>query len=298
MARPVSLLETDGGHVVVDGHDRMYDAVRLGLESVPALVYTSNTSKKTILSLSIGGNRDTFSGVEKVIALYKMGLFATDGAPSGGIPVASPPRGDIPEWIVPFCHSLIGRPVSIRYVNRVLRVLTFPAVELRVLHQLAFTVDSLAPLLDLDPLERDGYLRIRRLCPFTAAEGRELVRLLILSRGRSAFELAPWIDGVESDDTAMGGSAIIRSLKRRIHPTLTGRQRAIEESIKMMKLPHRVRLSPPENLEGDSFSCYVRFSRIEELQHYVDVLQKTITDGTAGRIVDLLGDDTSEREIE
>lgn len=297
-ARPVCLLETNNGYVVIDGHHRMSEAARLDLESIPALVYPSDTPRATVLSLSIGGKRDTLTGVEKIIALYKMGLFAVGGAAEDDIPVVSAPRNEVTEWITPFYRSLVGRSVSIRFVNRLLRVLTFPAVELRAFHDLALPLESLVPLLDLESYEREGFLRLRRLCPFTVGEGRELVRLLILSRGRSAFELGPWVDGVESDDTLRRGSAIIRSLKRRIHPTLTGRQRAIEESIKMMKLPNQVRLSPPENLEGDSFSCYVRFSRVEELQHYVDLLQKTITDGTVGRIVDLLGDDTPEREIE
>ncbi len=298
-ARPVSLLETNGGHVVIDGHRRMNGAARLDLESIPALIYPDNTPRETLVSLSVEGKGNMLTGVEKIIALYKTTLFATGNEGDGDIPVASPPLIEVPDWISPFHRVLVGRPVSTDFVMRLLRVLTFPATELRSLHDFALTVESLVPLLDLEPFERAGFLTLRRLSPLTTAEGRELIRLLILARGRSAFELEPWIDGLtaetsEHEGKSCKGSTIIRSLKHRIHPTLTRRQQEIGETIETMRLSNRLRISPPENLEGDSFSCYVRFSRVEELQRYIDVLQKAVTDGSVGRILDLLEEKGTE----
>jgi len=292
-ARPVSLLETSSAPVVIDGHRRMNEAARLDLESVPALIYPDDTPRETLVSLSLEGKGNTLTGVEKIIALYKTTLFAAGNVGDGDIPLTSPPLIEVPDWISPFHRLLVGRPVSPDFVTRLLRVLTFPAAELRSLHDFALTVESLVPLLDLELFERAGFLTLRRLSPLTTAEGRELIRLLILARGRSAFELGPWIDGLESETSghegkSCKGSTIIRSLKHRIHPTLTRRQQEIGETIETMRLPNRLRISPPENLEGDSFSCYVRFSRVEELQRYIDVLQKAVTDGSAGRILDLL----------
>jgi hypothetical protein len=178
-------------------------------------------------------------------------------------------------------------------------VLTFSAEELRAFHDFSFTLESLLPLLDLEPPEREVFLRLRRLATVTTSEGREIVRLLLLSRGRSAFDLEQWIDRLESensenDERPVKGSMIIRSLKQQIYPTLSRRQREIDETIEKMKLPNRVRVSPPENLEGDSYSCYVKFSQASELQRYIDVLQKAVRNGSVGRILELLDERGTE----
>ena len=62
------------------------------------------------------------------------------------------------------------------------------------------------------------------------------------------------------------------------------------------KLLPDLRVGPPENLEGNSNSCYFRFSRAADLRRHVEYLQQRLRAGTFDRLLDTLNDEASGKE--
>ena len=71
-------------------------------------------------------------------------------------------------------------------------------------------------------------------------------------------------------------------------PDLTTRLDQLAAALKRIGLPPGAKISAPENLEGDSFSCYFRFSRVGDLEQIIEILERRIEDGSIGEVVDLL----------
>ena len=277
--------------IVVHGHRQIDAAAHAGRESIPGLLYPDSTPAKTVIALSLEhGAGHHLTGIEKILAIYKTSLFGVGGldAVRAGGPVS------VPEWILPLHEILVGRRVSRDYAERMCKALSFPTPERRALVRLGFSIDQIAPLLTLNPDERAVVIQICETSAFTTAQVRQLVKLVVLSRGRSGFDLGGWRALAEKEFT--DGAGVVRWLEKSIHPQLTARRRQIEEAIAGMRLPTRVRITPPENLEGESFSCYFRFSRLAELENYVKLFERVLESGQASRLLDLLNGDVADTE--
>ncbi len=310
-ASPPALLETDAGHIVIHGHRQIDAALSEGAASIPSIVYPADTPRQTVVTLALeqcaiqgaGHPREenkhsggALSGIEKILAIYKTSLYAGGGLAAAGEPLKLDTPVSPPDWIVPLYANLLGRRVSKPYLARTCTALAFPASELLALARFNFTIDQIASILVLSPKERAAVLALLRATAFTTADLRQLVRLLILARGRAKFDLEPTAAAAAKNQK--GGSAITRAIEMEIYPALTARKRRIETSLREMRLPNRLRIKPPENLEGDSFSCYFRFSRLEELAGYVELLGRAVQDGSAGKLLDLLNDGDADTEAQ
>ena len=131
----------------------------------------------------------------------------------------------------------------------------------------------------------------------STAEMRKLARLLTFARSREGFHLGNW-DRRVAEGTAkpLSGSSLIGMLKREIYPELSKRERNIAEYVKDMELPSTIKIKPPENLEGDSFSCYFTFSSSGEFRRYMNLLRWAGGDGKIKRIVDELNSSSGSNE--
>ena len=63
-----------------------------------------------------------------------------------------------------------------------------------------------------------------------------------------------------------------------------------------MKLPTGLRITAPENLEGDSFSCYFRFSHLEEYEQYLNVLTAAANEGIVAALIEALNGPPADNE--
>ncbi|UCG53152.1 MAG: hypothetical protein JSW58_06260 [Candidatus Latescibacterota bacterium] len=296
---PVRILATSAQRVLIDGHRRMSEAVSRDLEAIPAVVYPRSTSRETVIQLSLKGKATVLSGVEKIIALYKTTVFANDDTPRIDIPCERPVALEPPDCILPAYSDLFGRNVSKTYLLGLFEVLSFPAEDLHSIHDLSLTVEQTASLLDLTSPERRAALHLGKEARFTASEFGQLARLLLLARSRSGFDLDAWVNReCQSDRERRGGSQIVGSLAREIHPELHAAVERVDRKIRQMRLPNRLRIVAPENLEGGSFSCYFKFSTLEELRNHVEKLEETIDTGSAEQILKLLAFEDLGRRTE
>jgi hypothetical protein len=288
-ADPPRLLGSGNQALVLLGHRRIEMARSHALEEIPLLVYPAATPKPAVIAIALSGKPDALSGVEKIIALVKTVVFVGDGAGTLEIPLASPLAAGLPTWVFPMLARLFDRTLSERFAIRLSRALTWPIDDLLRLHELSFSCEQIASLVDLTPPERRCVLRIRETTPLTASELKNLTRLLLLARGRDHFDLTAWIDDELHDRREPPtGSGILKSLVNTIHPRRAKAAASIAETIGRMAFSSRLRITPPENLEGGSFSCYFRFSDDGEIRDHVEKLDKIIKDGSAKRIIDML----------
>jgi hypothetical protein len=288
---PLLLLETKGGPVVVDGHLRMAAAHAAGVTGVPAFLLPEHTASDVVLFQALSGRAGGLSDVEKLIAVRKTALYAQYGFadPDGDTAVT------VPDNLISVYSQFLSREVTRAYLEQLLRILDFPSDELALLHVLDTPLDHLTSLLDLSADERRGLLLLRTRIPITASETRKLVRLFLALRGpgsQSRFDFKHWYAAkISSYDSHTRGKDLLAELRSITHPNLTRREDAVETSIQSLRFPPSMRLSPPENLEGDSFSCYFRFSSVEEIEDHVRRIRRAIDEGTIGSLLEHLNEE-------
>ncbi|MEJ2720802.1 MAG: hypothetical protein P8181_06625 [bacterium] len=287
--QPPRLLGAGEDAVVIRGHRNIELALRSGLKSIPVLVHPSDTPAPTVIEIALSGAAGKVSGIEHIIALVKIIAFANGDTREIEFPLPAPLDGRIPRRACPPLERFLGRKLSPRFVTRLSEALTWPVDDLRRLHTLSFSYAQIASLVDLTDPERRCVLRIREAAPLTTGELRNLTRLLVLARGRKHFDLAAWLDGELGGRGAhVPAAGVLKSLAGAIHPRLAAAEASLAGMIHRMGLSNRMRITPPENLEGDSFSCYFRFSDHRELRDHVAKLDRIVKDGSAKRMFEML----------
>jgi len=103
-------------------------------------------------------------------------------------------------------------------------------------------------------------------------------------RGTPEFDAKEW-----GQTTAVAclcdGADPLDALRSRSHPELLRRERDVTDAVAAIGLPESARIQPPENLEGDSVSCYFRFSSVKELDTHLRKLRRAVDDGAIARLL-------------
>ncbi len=280
----MSLLETPGGLVLVRSGVWPQDG-----KEAPALVFPQDTPRTIVASHALSQPATELTGVERIVAVYRTARFVLDGVLEAPVPIGSSSLDRLPHELMETYGAMLQRRVSEAFALRLVAVLSCPLEELELMHRLELTIDHVIGLLDTSAAERRAILRLHGLVPITVAETKKLTQTLLLLRGRKAFDLAVWLDDVTRDRAVYpNGGALNRSLRRIVYPTLTSKEDEIAALRGRLKLPAGMKVTCPENLEGDSFSCYFDFSRIADLERQIDVLKTAIQNGSIARMLDIL----------
>jgi hypothetical protein len=166
-----------------------------------------------------------------------------------------------------------------------------------MLHSLRLPINQCIPLLDLNGFERLWLLKQKESLLMSAAEMRKIAQLLIFAKARPGFSLDRFAADPEGTRARpIDGASLIGFLKREIYPELCARERTIAAYLKSMEFPAAITIRPPENLEGNSFSCYFTFSSSLEFRRYINLLQWAGGDGKIKAILDELNASSASEE--
>ena len=286
---PVHLLDTASGEIVIEGHRRLACAAQEGTETIAAILYPAGTSIEDIVRTATERYAPTFTGIERIIALYKTLRFAESHAGAIPMPATLTPKPSVPDSLIPIYNSLFERRVSSEFLHRLLDILDLDQADLRSLHTLGLPIEQLIPLIDLFPKERRVLIKLRLTVPFSTAETKKLSQLLLFARAHNRNRVEQWTDDVIARPSEHpNGASLVRALTRLLRPALTGQEQEIASILKRMKLPTAVKITPPENLEGGSFSCYFKFSNSAEFRRFVNLLNDSAGKGYIDQILDTL----------
>jgi hypothetical protein len=280
--QPVSLCEKEGSFVIIDGHRRMQSAFLTGTADIPALVYPENTPRLSICELALRAaiESKSLSGVEEIIAAYRTCRYMSLPSCRTDIPLQEPDAPGLPSQLHPLFDLLFNRTVSKAFVQRCFRTLSLSMQELEILHALQLLAPHILPLLDLDREERLWLLRQKALFPISAAEMRKIAGLLIVARPRKNSDLENWWEIIRKQgEQVKNGAVLINFLRKELYPELSSREAKIASHLKNLRLPNKIKITPPENLEGNSFSCYFTFSSSKELRSFMDILGRAEAEG-------------------
>ncbi|MBI4719893.1 MAG: hypothetical protein HY770_01400, partial [Chitinivibrionia bacterium] len=280
--KPLILHQWGGDLMIIDGHRRMHSAFRAGLDRIPALVYPESTPKRSVFDLALSAATEStgMSGVERVLAAFKISCFMLHTHFRGTLPLAAKDIPGVPREIVPSLGRLFERAVSERWLLRSFQMLTVGAEELAMIHSLRLPADHAIPLLDLSASERLWLLKRKETAAMSAAEMRKIAQLMIFARAKPDFSLERFSAALEAAAARhVDGATLIGFFKREVYPELCERERAIAAYMKSMELPAAISIRPPENLEGNSFSCYFTFSSSQEFRHCINALRWAGGDG-------------------
>lgn len=297
--KPISMHETAAGPVIIDGHRRMQFAWQAGIPQIAAFIYPADTPKEAICELVLSSALESgdLSGVERTLAAYKIALFLSRSHCAQSPPFECLETREIPAALLPPLAILFKRPVSERFLLNCFEILRLNNEELELLDRLGIQVEHILPLLELTTRERVWLLEQKRLAPMSTAEMRKLARLLSFARSREGFDLAGWDRRIhDTSGPTIRGADLIGLLKREIYPELSRRERNIAAYVRDMELPGSIKIKPPENLEGDSFSCYFTFSSSGEFRRYMNILRWAGGDGKIKKIVDELNSSSRSKE--
>ncbi len=207
-------------------------------------------------------------------------------------------RGDIREQIatdavltlnaetVHLFNQRAGSNWSLSYAQRLLAILGLPEHLLMCAHSLHLTAEQLGGLLDLNNDEREAVLALRTREKYSAGEARELMRSLLFCRGRN-FNPREWARAAVGEGGKSAATARLQAVAR---PGYEQQRSQMDSAISALAWPSSMRLQPPENLEGDTVSCYFRFSSDREFKDCLDKLHDSYQSGGIRALLETLND--------
>lgn len=296
--KPISMHDTATGPVIIDGHRRMQFAYQTGIAQIPAFIYPADTPAQAICELALSSALEStnLSGVERTLAAYKIACFLARSHSMQSLPLERIEITAIPDELLPPLGAIFKRPVSERFLFNCFEILRLSIEELEMLNLLGMQVEHIIPLLELTTQERLWLLNRKQRSAMTTAEMRKLARLLTFARSRDGFHLGDWDRHVsQTREIPISGTALIGLLKREIYPELSRREQNIAAYVRDMELPSTIKIKAPENLEGDSFSCYFTFSSSSEFRRYMNILRWAGGDGKIKKIVDELNSSSGSK---
>lgn len=259
------------------------------------IVYPADTDRAALAKLALA-RAAGLTAPEKLIAIYRMCRFVSDGATTAPIPASSVERVVIPDSLVPSFSALIGRPARGSFLRKLLLPATWPIDDLRVLHETAAPIEQLMPLLELRAAERSAVVRLHAAVRLTASETRALTRWMMLVRWRLDFSMAAFVDDTTQQSPLPSGSDCVRDMRRLALPKVSRAEERISRNLKDLKLPPDVRVRVPENLEGDAFWWYFRFSKTDDVERNTAFLRTAIDGGSLTELINNLNDAKLDEE--
>jgi hypothetical protein len=272
---------------------------RAGLKEIPAFIYAGDTPRHSICELALSSALESrnLSGVERTIAAYKISCFLLRSHCTQVLPLERIEIAQVPHELLPHFGTLYKRPVSERFVLSCFEILRLSLEELEILDALRMQVEHIIPLLELTPRERVWLLQRKQRTAMSTAEMRKLARLLTFARSKEGFHLGDWDRRAPREsEIPLSGAALIGLLQREIYPEITTRETNIATYMKELALPSTIKIKAPENLEGDSFSCYFTFSSSGEFRRYMNLLRWAGGDGKIKKLVDELNASSGSEE--
>jgi ParB/RepB/Spo0J family partition protein len=164
-----------------------------------------------------------------------------------------------------------GKTLSAEHLENLLRILELDDPVLEALHRGDVSTGDLLTLMNHTFVDIDDAVRILSGERLTRSDQKKAVRLM-LRIGDCGEER--WKKFASSCNA--GSGALLDTLNRTVHPTLTKDLERIGTIIRNMHLPPSASITPPENMEGGSYRLQVGIRDEHTLEQTLDKLKDAI----------------------
>ena len=268
LINPPILIKKKSKYTIICGFRRIAACRILGLLNIEAKIPGSNANKLDCVKFAITDNsfQRPLNLIEQSRALFMLSGFFKDM-----ISLADE-------------ASSLGLPHNPALIKKIINIYHLP---LPIQNCVLSNIISLSMAVELGTFEKDAgisFVKIFNDLKLGLNKQRELITLISEISLRENIPVMKVIQ--ESDfqeilqndelDRTKKTEKLRFYLKKRRYPSITRAEQKFEELVKELKLGNGMKLIPPKNFEGNTFSIKLHFNNLKDLQNHADTLKKII----------------------
>ena len=263
------LIKKQSKYIIICGFRRIAACRILGLLNVEAKIPGTNADELDCVKFAITDNsfQRPLNLIEQSRALFMLSGFFKD--------------------MISFADeaSSLGLPQNPDLIKKIINICHLP---LPIQNCVLSNIISLSMAVELGTFEKDigiTFVKIFNDLKLGLNKQRELITLINEISFRDNIPVMKVIQEsgfqeiLHNDelDRTKKTEKIRYYLKKKRYPSITCAEQKFEELVKELKLGNGMKLIPPKNFEGNTFSIKLHFNNLKELQNHADTLKK-ITD--------------------
>jgi ParB family chromosome partitioning protein len=258
------VIKKDSGFLIISGFRRIRAAASLGWTEIPSGIAAPDTDRFLCARLAITDNSlQRPLNLIEMSRCYKLLSFFCE-------------KKDLPAEAVK-----LGLPENPSFIEKVIRLCGFP-FELQ--QYIISGSLSLAMALELVKPEYDGceimFARIFNDLKLSLNKQRELLALSYEIAVREGIKVSdvvgnPEFQNIISDkntDRNLKANNIRKYIKSKRYPSIVKAQDDFKKNLKELALPTGIKLIPPADFEGNTFSVNMEFKSMREFKEHAECL--------------------------
>ncbi len=262
------LIKKKSKYTIICGFRRIEACRILGLLNIEAKIPGSNANKLDCVKFAITDNsfQRPLNLIEQSVSLFMLSGFFKDMTSLADE------------------ASLLGLPHNPALIKKIINIYHLP---LPIQNCVLSNIISLSMAVELGTFEKDAgiaFVKIFNDLKLGLNKQRELITLI---SEISLRENIPVMKVIQESDfqEILQNDELDRTkkteksrfyLKKRRYPSITRAEQKFEELVKGLKLGNGMKLIPPKNFEGNTFSIKLHFNNLKDLQDHADTLKKII----------------------
>ena len=275
---PPVLIEQTCEFTIVSGFRRMAACRKLGWHAIMARTLEPESSRLACLRLAIAANalERPLNLIETSRAFQKLAVFSNSHTELAGIAASCglPANPTIIAKIKNLCllpgpiqNSILNETISLTMVNDLAGLAPDTAVDFaRLFEQLKLGLNK----------QREIYTLVVEIARREDTSKRRVL----------ACDTLQQILADEDLDRGQKGQKIRSFLRQRRFPRLVKAEQHYQAHVKKLKLPPDIKLMPPKEFEGSTYTLNLKFSNIAQLKRLHPMLDKLIRHPSLAKIVE------------
>ncbi len=268
LINPPILIKKKSRYTIICGFRRIAACRILGLLNIEAKIPGSNAKKLDCVKFAITDNsfQRPLNLIEQSKALFMLSGFFKD-------------MTNLADEA-----SLLGLPHNSALIKKIINIYHLP---LPIQNCVLSNIISLSMAVELGTFEKNAgitFVKIFNDLKLGMNKQRELITLISEISLREDIPVMKVIQEsgfqkiLQNDelDRTQKTEKLRFYLKKRRYPSITRAEQKFEELVKELKLGNGMKLIPPKNFEGNTFSIKLHFNNLKDLQDHADTLKKII----------------------
>ena len=268
LINPPILIKKKSRYTIICGFRRIAACRILGLLNIEAKIPGSNAKKLDCVKFAITDNsfQRPLNLIEQSKALFMLSGFFKD-------------MTNLADEA-----SLLGLPHNSALIKKIINIYHLP---LPIQNCVLSNIISLSMAVELGTFEKNAgitFVKIFNDLKLGMNKQRELITLISEISLREDIPVMKVIQEsgfqkiLQNDelDRTQKTEKLRFYLKKRRYPSITRAEQKFEELVKELKLGNGMKLIPPKNFEGNTFSIKLHFNNLKNLQDHADTLKKII----------------------
>jgi ParB family chromosome partitioning protein len=275
---PTLIQKQPHAFAIVSGFRRIHACCKIGRDTINARILDSEASRLDCLRLAIAENafQRQLNLIESSRAIHKLSAFFDS------------------DYLTAEAAATLGLPVNPAILKKIRNLCLLPQQVQQSILDETISLSMAGELEKLDPESAVAFSRVFAQLKFSLNKQKEILTLVDeIARRENSFVGQVLADaGIktildnEDIDRNQKGSQLRAFLRRRRFPEISEAEKKYQGLYKQLKLGNDIKLTPPKDFEGVTFSLHLSFNNLAELLELTNKVDRLIEHPSLKKIVE------------